>query len=132
MKTTNAPTIFNRISVKGLLILVGLVILHISKQPVNGYYLCIVMDLYSRKIISWNISEKLDVIWSCLYSKELIKNEPLHSVSCFILTGGHNILHLHFGSYWILFMLCCNFSRKDILSVVPAVNVSSSILKRRS
>ena len=29
---------------------------------VNGgwFYLCIIMDLFSRKIISWNISDKAD------------------------------------------------------------------------
>ena len=71
------------------------------------------------------------LIWSWQRSKKLIKNETHHWVSCFILTGEHNILHSLSGSYWILWMLYSRFPRKDILSIMPAVNVSSSTSKKK-
>ena len=66
------------------------------------YYLCIVMDLYSRKVISWNLSAKPDVDLVMTAFKKAYKNETHHSVSCFILIGEPSILPLHSASYWIL------------------------------
>ena len=72
------------------------------KTAGKWYYLCIVMDLFSRKIISWNISGKPDVDLVMTAFKKAYKkrNAPLGLM--FILTEEHNILHLHSGSYWIL------------------------------
>ena len=45
------------------------------KTAGKWYYLCIVMDLFSRKIISWNISGKPDVDLVMTAFKEMILRE---------------------------------------------------------
>ena len=124
MKTANSPIISRRILTKRLLILSGLVILHISKQP-------IVMDLFSRKIISWNILGKpdVDLVMTAFKKAYTKRNAPLGLM--FHSNRGTQYTALHSSSYWILWMLYSHFPRKDILSIMPAVNVSSSTLKKK-
>ena len=58
-----AVIIYSRILTKKPQILYGPVTLPILniKAGENWYYLCIVMDLYSRKVLSWHISANADV-----------------------------------------------------------------------
>ncbi|WP_442858721.1 DDE-type integrase/transposase/recombinase, partial [Anaerotignum lactatifermentans] len=63
------------------------------------YYLCIVMDLFSRKIISWNISGKPDVDLVMTAFKKAYKkrNAPYRQhIFCQYqwLNFIHNLLHL--------------------------------------
>ena len=74
---------------------------------VNGvwFYLCIIMDLFSRKIISWNISNKADSnlnmsTFNDAY-KTLIIKEIVLLVLCFILTVVLSIQQLPLESFWI-------------------------------
>lgn len=60
-----------------------------------------------------------------------MKNATIPKDLCFILIGDHSTQPFHSGSYWILLMLCSHFQRKGILSIMPAVNVSSNISKRK-
>lgn len=95
MKTANVPIISNRISTKRLLILSGLVILLISKQPANGTISALSWIFIPAKSSPGISPENQMLIWSWLRSKKPTKNETHHSVSCFILTEEHNILHLY-------------------------------------
>lgn len=63
------------------------------------YYLCIVMDLFSRKVISWNISGKPDVNLVMNTFKKLMPGGTSQQVLCSTLIGDLNILLLHSGSY---------------------------------
>ena len=60
-----------------------------------------------------------------------MRNVTIPNDLCFILIEDHNTQPLHSGSYWILLMLYNPFQRKGILSIMPAVNVSSNISKRK-
>lgn len=90
------------------------------------------MDLFSRKVISWNISSKPDVNLVMTAFKKLMRNIIIPKDLYFILTGVHNTKPFHFGSYWILLILCSHFQRKVILSIIPAVKISSNISKRKN
>ena len=131
MKTANVPIISRRILTKKPLILSGSVTLHISKQSANGTISALQWTFFPAKSSPEISRENQMLIWSWLRSKKLIQNETHHWVLCFILTVERNILHLHSGSYWIVWMLYSHFPRKDILSIMPAVNVSSSTLKKK-
>ena len=63
--------------------------------------------------------------------ERLMKSETLFMDLCSILIGEPNILPLHFGSFWILLILCSPFQKKDIHSTMPAVNVSLNISKKK-
>lgn len=59
------------------------------------HYLCIVMDLFSRKAISRNISEKPNVELVMNSLKKLILKEAVLPDLCFILIKDLNILLSH-------------------------------------
>ena len=68
------------------------------------YYLCIVMDLFSRKIIAWHLSGKADtslVITTFRQSRKPTRNEMLLMALCSTLTGVPNTPPVPSGSYWI-------------------------------
>ena len=96
------------------------------------YYLCIVMDLFSRKVISWHISSKPMLNWLLQLLKRHMKNETLRMDLCFIPTEVRSILPSHSGSFSILLMLCSRFLRKVIPLTMLAANVFSSTSKRRN
>lgn len=89
------------------------------------------MDLFSRKVISWNTSAKPDVNLVMTASKKLMTKETSLPDLCFILIEDLSILPFPFGSFWILLMICNHFQRKDILLIMLALNVSSNISKRK-
>ena len=95
------------------------------------YYLCIVMDLFSRKVIAWNISAKPDVDLVMTAFKKLMRKGTVLKCLCSILIEDLNILLLHSGSYWILLMSCNHSQKKVIPSIMLAVNVSSNTSKKK-
>lgn len=100
------------------------------KAAGKWYYLCIIMDLFSRKVIAWHISKKPDVelIMTCFRKAYEKRNAPY---GCTTQTGEANTLPLHFGSFWILLMLCSHFPKRDILLTMRAANVFSNISKKK-
>ena len=52
-------------------------------------------------------------------------------INCVHFIDYSPILHLHSSSCWILWILYNHFPRKDILSIMPAVNVSSNTSKKK-
>ena len=95
------------------------------------YYLCIVMNLFSRKIIAWNISGRPDVDLVMTAFKKPMINETVLQDLYFILTEDLNIPPSLLGNYWILLMLCNHFLKKDILLIMLAVKVFSNFSKRK-
>ena len=69
--------------------------------------------------------------WLLQLLKMLTKNEMLRMGLCFILIEAHSILPSPSGSFSTLLMLCSLFLRKVILLTMLAVNVFSSISKKK-
>lgn len=88
------------------------------------YYLCIVMDLFSLKVITWNIYGKpnVDLVMTTFRKAYEKRNFPYGS--CSILTQDLSILLLLSVSFWILTMSFSHFQKRDILSIMHAANVS--------
>ena len=101
------------------------------KVASKWYYLRIVMDLFSRKVISWNISPKSDVDLVMTAFKKAYEKRTHPQGLMFHSERGHSTQPFHSGSYWILLMLYNHFQRKVIFSIMPAVNISSNISKRK-
>lgn len=75
----------------------------------NDTILCIVMDLYSRKVISWHISANGDAELVMTTFGRHTKNEMLLMDWCSIPSGEPSILPLHSDHFWIPWMLCSLF-----------------------
>lgn len=69
------------------------------KAGSKWYYLCIVMDLFSRKVIAWHISSRPDAELVITTFKKAYKNGMPLMGSCFTPTGEASTPHLHSGSY---------------------------------
>ena len=66
------------------------------------YYLCIVMDLYSRKVISWHISANADAdLVITAFRKAYEKRNAPYGLMFHSDRGGPSILPLHSGGFWI-------------------------------
>ena len=81
------------------------------------------LDGISLRMQMWN--------WLSLLFRGLTKNETLLMVLCSILTEEASIQPLHSGSFWIPLMLYSLFPKKAIPLTMPAVNASSSILRKK-
>ena len=95
------------------------------------YYLCIIMDLFSRKIISWNISSKFMQIWSSRPFRKHIIPEIVQPDWCFTLIEDHSTQPLHFENCLMNWMLSSPSRKRDILLITPAAKVSSNISKKK-
>ena len=69
--------------------------------------------------------------WLLQLLKRLTRNEMLRMGLCFILIEAHSILPSPSGGFSTLLMLCSLFLRKVILLTMLAVNVFSSISKKK-
>ena len=76
------------------------------------HYLYIVVNWFSHKIITWNISSKLDIDLVMTVLKKLVKNVTILKDLCSIRIKEHNTQPFHSGSYWILLMLYNHFQRR--------------------
>ena len=95
------------------------------------YYLCIVMDLFSRKVISWHISSKANVELVITAFKKAYEKRNAPYGLMFHSDRGSSILPSPSGGFSTLLMLCSLFLRKVILLTMLAVNVFSSISKKK-
>ena len=95
------------------------------------YYLCIVMDLFSRKVISWHISSKANVELVITAFKKAYEKRNAPYGLMFHSDRGSSILPSPLGGFSTLLMLCSLFLRKVILLTMLAVNVFSSISKKK-
>lgn len=68
------------------------------------YYMCIIMDLFSRKIIAWNISGKPDAALIITTFRNAYKKRNHLTGSYFTQTVEPCILPSPSDSYWILCM----------------------------
>ena len=95
------------------------------------YYLCIIMDLFSRKIISWHISGKADVdLVRTTFLKAYKKQNAPYGLM-FHSDRAFNILLFAFVIYWIPLMLYNPFQKKGIHLTMLYVNVFSNISKKK-
>lgn len=91
-----------------------------------------IIDLYSRKVISWCLSSSpsVELVLSAFKKAYALRNEPygliFHSV-----TGVRSILLLLSVIFWIPYMLCSHFQKRDTLSATLSVRLSLNTLKRR-
>lgn len=94
------------------------------------YYLCIIMDLFSRKIIGWHLSSRHNVeLTMTAFNKAYKKRDISYGL----------IFHSDQGSEYTAFSFrklldSCNvvqsFSKKDILLIMLVVKVSLNISKK--
>ena len=81
---------------------------------VNGkwYYLCIIMDLFSRKLIAWHISAMPNVALVIITFKKAYKKRKVPYGLMFHSDRGSQYTAFTFRNFWILLMLCNLFSKK--------------------
>ena len=95
------------------------------------YYLCIVMELYSRKIIAWHICANADVeLVITAFQRAYKKRNAPYSL---IFHSDRGSQYTAFAFWQLLDSLNVvqSFSKKAIPLTMPAVNASSSILRKK-
>ena len=96
------------------------------------FYLCIIMDLFSRKIISWNISNKADcnLIINTFNEAYTKRNYPTGLM--FHYDRGTQYTATPFRKLLDKFNVVQSFSKKGILLIMLVASVSLSIWKKKS
>lgn len=99
----------------------------ITYVKVNGSfnYICVIIDLYSRKVISYSVSNKMDVKLP-IHLIKLLLPEIILIILYFILTEAANTPLKYLESYWIVIMLYNLFLLKVILMTMPLLSLSSN------
>ena len=95
------------------------------------YYLRIIMDLFSRKIISWNISSKpnADLVIQTFQKAYHSRNCPAGLM--FHSDRGSQCTAFAFRKLLDNWMLSSPSRKRDILLITPAAKVSSNISKKK-
>ena len=101
------------------------------KADGKWYYLCIVIDLYSRKIIAWHISANADVELVITAFQKAYKKRNAPYGLMFHSDREPSTQPLHFVSFWILLILCSLFLKKAIHLTMLAANASSNISRKK-
>ena len=95
------------------------------------YYLCIVMDLYSRKVISWHISSKANVELVITAFKKAYEKRNAPYGLMFHSDKGSQYTAFTFRQLLDSLDVVQSFLRRVILLTMPVVNVSLNISKKR-
>lgn len=91
------------------------------------------MDLFSRKIISWNLSGKPDVnlVMAAFQKAYNLREQPDGLMFRFTQIVVLNTPQVHSENYWMISMLFNPFQRKAIPSITPVAKASSNISKKK-
>lgn len=95
------------------------------------YYLCIIMDLFSRKAISWHISDKPDTDLVITTFKKAYEKRNYPYGLMFHSDRGTQYTAFSFRQLLDSLDVVQSFSKKDILLIMPVVNVSLNTSKKK-
>ena len=90
------------------------------------YFLCIVMDLFSRKIIGWSLSAKHGTALIIAAFHKAYQSRNISYGLIFHSDQGRSIPLLLSVSFWMQTILSSRSPRKDVRLTMPVVNRSLS------
>lgn len=95
------------------------------------YYLCVIIDLFSRKIVAYRLSSKIDAKLVTDTFLDAYEKENIRKDLCSIRTEARSTRRRLSVRYWIIAEWYNLFRRKVILMITPWRNAFSSTLKKK-
>lgn len=102
-----------------------------AKIGMDFLYLCVVIDLYSRKVIGYDISENIDTSLALSAFHQAYLTRKKLSVLLFIATKDHNIPLLNFAILYGITVLFSRFPHLVLLTITPLPSHFSPRSKRK-
>ena len=102
-----------------------------AKVGMDFLYLCVVIDLYSRKVIGYDISENIDTSLALSAFHQAYLTRKKLSILLFIATKDHNIPLLNFAILYGITVLFSRFPHLVLLTITPLPSHFSPRSKRK-